>query len=343
MIRIVAEIGCNHNGDLEIAKQLIQNAKLMGATAVKMQMFKADLLASEHAKKADYQELNDDSNTQKEMLARLEISENEYYELIEFAKLMGIELFSTAFDNESVDFLYSTGQKIWKIPSGEINNLPLLEKIAAIECDNKEIILSTGMSTLEEIDRAVNVLTRSKNTIFTILHCNTEYPTEPKDMNLNVLNLFKERYPEWNIGLSDHSEGILAALIAVGMNVTFIEKHFTLDKNMPGPDHKASITPKELKQLCESVRLAETMMGLKQKFVTKSESKNIFVARKSIVAKSIIRKGETFTLDNITCKRPGNGISPMHWYEVIGKTAEQDFEKDQLITCNGIKWEDNSI
>lgn len=339
-IQIVAEIGCNHNGSVELAKEMMKKAKEAGVDAVKFQSFVPENLVSRYAPKAEYQKQNDGSGSQLDMLKKLALTESEYLKLVQYAKELNIQIFSTPFDFESFKFLKEIGQNIWKVPSGEITNLPYLEKVAAIECQNKEIILSTGMSTVDEIMYAINILKQSKNTTFTVLHCNTQYPTEPKDMNLRAINKLKKLAPDWKVGLSDHSEGIVASLVSVGMGAKFIEKHFTLDKNMPGPDHKASITPDELQQLCEGVREAEIMLGNELKKVTESEKNNIFIARKSIVAKRKILKDEIFSEDNITCKRPGNGVSPVHWYEILGKRAEKDFEIDELISCKGVKWED---
>lgn len=339
-IQIVAEIGCNHNGNINLAKNMMKEAKEAGASAVKFQSFVPENLVSRYAPKAEYQKKNDSNGSQLDMLKKLALSEAEYMELAEYAQDLGIQIFSTPFDFESLSFLQRIGQNIWKVPSGEITNLPYLRQIAAIECQNKQIILSTGMSTVDEVAYAINILEQSQNTSFTVLHCNTQYPTEPEDMNLRAMNKLKELAPDWNIGLSDHSEGIIASLVAVGMGAKFIEKHFTIDKSMPGPDQKASITPDELQQLCTGIRRAELMLGSGAKKVTESEKKNIFVARKSIVAKRKIWKNEIFSDDNITCKRPGNGISPVHWYEVLGKNAEKDFEVDELISCKGVKRED---
>ncbi len=332
-IRIVAEIGCNHNRDIVLAKKMMKKAKECGADAVKFQSFVPENLVSIYAPKAEYQKNNDTSVTQLAMLKKLALSNQEYLELVRYAQEIDIDIFSTAFDEQTIEFLLGTGQSIWKIPSGEITDLPYLEKISAIECKNKEIILSTGMSTIEEIRFAIQILKNSKKTKFTILHCNTQYPTEPEDMNLRAISAVHNLVPEWEVGLSDHSQGIIGSIVAIGMGVRFIEKHFTWDKKLPGPDHKASITPDELKELCDNVRLAETMLGSWEKKVTDSEQKNIIVARKSIVAKRRIKKGEILTVDNITCKRPGNGISPIHWYKVLGTVAENNFEADELITC----------
>lgn len=339
-IQIVAEIGCNHNGNVELAKEMMKRAKEAGADAVKFQSFVPENLVSKYAPKAEYQKQNDGNGSQLDMLKKLALTEDEYLELIQYAKNLNIGIFSTPFDSDSFSFLQRIGQNVWKVPSGEITNLPYLQKVAAIECHNKQIILSTGMSTVEEVKYAINVLRQSKNTDFTILHCNTQYPTEAEDMNLLAINKLRELAPDWRVGLSDHSEGIVASLVAVGLGAKFIEKHFTLDKNMSGPDHKASITPEELEELCTGVHKAEIMLGSEEKRVTDSERKNIFVARKSIVAKRKIEKNEIFSENNITCKRPGNGISPIHWYEVLGKKAERDFEMDEMISCEGVKRED---
>ena len=339
-IQIVAEIGCNHNGSVELAKKMMKEAKEAGADAVKFQSFVPENIVSRYAPKAEYQKKNDGNGSQLDMLKKLALTEMEYLELVQYAATLDIQIFSTPFDFESFSFLQKISQDIWKVPSGEITNLPYLQKVAAIECQNKQVILSTGMSTIDEVKYAVNVLQQSKDTSFTVLHCNTQYPTDPEDMNLRAMNKLQELAPDWKIGLSDHSEGIVASLVAVGLGAKFIEKHFTLDKAMPGPDHKASITPEELKELCVGVHKAEIMLGNETKEVTESERSNIFVARKSIVAKRKIMRGEMFSEENITCKRPGNGISPIHWYEVLGKEAEKDFEIDELISCKGVNRED---
>lgn len=339
-IQIIAEIGCNHNGSINLAKMMIKKAKEAGVDAVKFQSFVPENLVSINAPKAEYQKINDSNGSQIDMLRKLALTKEDYLELVNYADKLGIQIFSTPFDYESFDFLEKIGQNIWKIPSGEITNLPYLQRVAAIKCQNKQVILSTGMSTLDEVIYAINILKQSPKTNFTILHCNTQYPTKPEDMNLKAMNKLRELSPNWKIGLSDHSEGIIAPLVAVGLGAEFIEKHFTLDKNMEGPDHKASITPEELKQLCSGIRKAEVMLGSGLKKVTESERKNIFIARKSIVAKREIMKNELFTEDNITCKRPGNGISPIHWYDVLGKIAEKDYKIDDLISCKGVKRED---
>lgn len=340
---IVAEIGCNHNGDKELARKLVDKAKECGVDAVKFQTFKADKLISSFAPKAEYQkETTGTKDSQLEMTRKLELSHEDFMELKEYAEDLGLVTFSTPFDLDSIDFLNSIGQKIWKIPSGEITNLPYLQKIGAINRSEKRIILSTGMATIGEIETCLSVLKKSgtdeKN--ITILHCNTEYPTPDKDVNILAINDLKKHFPKNEIGFSDHSVGYVAAIGATILGISLIEKHFTLDKNMPGPDHKASATPEELKALVNNVRRIETMLGNGKKIVTESERKNKIVARKSIVALMDIRKGDILSEDNITCKRPGNGISPMQWYEVLGKKAEQDFKKDELITLPGFKWQE---
>ncbi|EOX8431299.1 N-acetylneuraminate synthase [Salmonella bongori] len=333
-VYIVAEIGCNHNGDFQLAKKMVEEAKKAGVDAVKFQTFKADQLISKYAPKAEYQiKVTGNEESQLEMTRKLELPYDEFIKLEEYAKQLGLDVFSTPFDFDSIDFLASRNQKVWKIPSGELLNLPYLEKIAQLPIADKKIVLSTGMATIEEINLSLKVF--SDNGIppenITILHCNTEYPTPFEDINLNTILGFKKIFEQYNIGFSDHSPGYFAGIASVPYGITFIEKHFTLDKNLEGPDHKASVTPDELKLLCEGIRAIEVSLGSYDKLVTNSERKNKIVARKSIVAKCAIKKGEIFTIDNITTKRPGNGISPMHWYEVLGEKAEKDFEEDQLI------------
>ena len=331
---IVAEIGCNHNGDPALAKKMVDVAKECGVDAVKFQTFKADKLISKYAPKAEYQKVTTGTaDCQLEMTRKLELPYNEFVKLEAYARSLGLEVFSTPFDFESIDFLASQQQKVWKIPSGELTNLPYLEKIARLPIEGKTIVISTGMAIIEETKQSLKVLEDNgiaKKDI-TILHCNTEYPTPYEDVNLNAFHQLKQEFGEYSLGFSDHSAGYFAGLAAVPYGITFIEKHFTLDKNFEGPDHKASVTPEELKLLCEGIRAVEKSLGSSEKIVTNSEAKNKIVARKSIIAARPIKKGEIFTTDNITTKRPGNGISPMFWYEVLGKEAQQDFEEDQLI------------
>lgn len=331
---IVAEIGCNHNGDPALAKKMVDVAKECGVDAVKFQTFKADKLISKYAPKAEYQKVTTGTaDSQLEMTRKLELPYDEFVKLEAYARSLGLEVFSTPFDFESIDFLANQQQKVWKIPSGELTNLPYLEKIARLPIAGKTIVISTGMATIEETKASLKVLEDNgvaKKDI-TILHCNTEYPTPYEDVNLNAFHQLKQEFGEYSLGFSDHSAGYFAGLAAVPYGITFIEKHFTLDKNFEGPDHKASVTPDELKLLCEGIRAVEKSLGSSEKLVTNSEAKNKIVARKSIIAARPIKKGEIFTVENITTKRPGNGISPMFWYEVLGKAAEQDFEEDQLI------------
>ncbi|WGE69578.1 N-acetylneuraminate synthase [Actinobacillus equuli subsp. haemolyticus] len=331
---IVAEIGCNHNGDPALAKKMVDVAKECGVDAVKFQTFKADKLISKYAPKAEYQKVTTGTaDSQLEMTRKLELPYDEFVKLEAYARSLGLEVFSTPFDFESIDFLASQQQKVWKIPSGELTNLPYLEKIARLPIEGKTIVISTGMATIEETKQSLKVLEDNgvaKKDI-TILHCNTEYPTPYEDVNLNAFHQLKQEFGEYSLGFSDHSAGYFAGLAAVPYGITFIEKHFTLDKNFEGPDHKASVTPEELKLLCEGIRAVEKSLGSSEKIVTNSEAKNKIVARKSIIAARPIKKGEIFTTDNITTKRPGNGISPMFWYDVLGKEAQQDFEEDQLI------------
>ena len=342
-IKIVAEIGCNHNGDKAIARQMIKAAKKCGVDAVKFQIFNTEALISRYAPKAEYQKRNTgEDDSQLEMTKKLELSHEDYEELTAYAHSLGLEYFATPFDLESVEYLDSLGQKMWKIPAGEITNLPYLERIGRVQREGKKIILSSGMSTPEELDTCVNVLTKAgtaKKDII-LLHCNTEYPSPDKDINITAIDALIEQFPDMQIGFSDHSVGYVAAIGAATKDIVMIEKHFTLSKDMPGPDHLASATPEELTVLCEGVRRIQEMLGNGTKFVTESEAKNKTVARKSIVAARPIKKGERFTEDNITCKRPGNGISPMHWYEVIGRVAEQDIEQDRLIELSGFEWQE---
>lgn len=342
-IFIVAEIGCNHNGSKELARKMIDEAFKCGVDAVKFQTFKAKSLISRFAPKAEYQkETTGKDDTQLEMTEKLELSHEDYLELKSYAENLGLSVFSTPFDLESVDFLESIGQKVWKIPSGEITNLPYLDRIGSIKCDDKKIILSTGMASIDEIKVGFDILVKSgtNESDIIILHCNTEYPTPDRDVNLLAIDNLKKVFSNNAIGFSDHSVGYVAATGAAALGICMIEKHFTLDKNFPGPDHKASASPLELKELVDNVRKIEIMLGSGKKIVTESERKNKIVARKSIVARKNIKAGDVFSVDNITCKRPGNGISPMNWYDLIGMVAERDFVADELIECKGFKWQE---
>lgn len=325
---IIAEAGVNHNGSLDLAKKLIDEAKKAGANAVKFQTFKAKNLASKEAKQAEYQKKNiGKEESQLEMIKKLELSYDEFEILSKYCKQKGIKFLSTAFDFESIDFLNNLGMDYFKIPSGEITNYPYLVKIAKL---NKAIIMSTGMCTMEEIKEAYKLLKDNGAKNITVLHCTTQYPTPFEDVNLNaMLSIEKELNVE--IGYSDHTLGIEVPICAVGLGAKIIEKHFTLDKNMQGPDHKASLEPDELKQMVDSIRNIEKALGDGVKKPSTCEIENIDIARKSIVAIKDIKKGELFSEKNLTTKRPGNGINPMRWNEVIGKKAKRDFKEDELI------------
>ena len=325
---IIAEAGVNHNGSLELAKNLVDKAKEAGADCVKFQTFIASQIVSKNAVKADYQKKQTaKSESQHEMLKKLELSFDDFIELNNYCKEIGIEFLSTAFDFESIDFLNQLGMQVWKIPSGEITNLPYLIKIAKL---NKKVILSTGMSTMREIEDAVNILKDHGASELIILHCTTEYPTPYEDVNLNAMLAIKERFG-YEVGYSDHTMGIEVPIAAVALGAKVIEKHFTLDRTMDGPDHKASLEPSELKTMVDAIRNIELSMGTGIKEPADSEKKNIAIARKSIVANQSIKKGDILTETNLTVKRPGDGISPMKWFEIIGTKAIRDFEEDELI------------
>ncbi|MFQ9796397.1 MAG: N-acetylneuraminate synthase [Bacteroides uniformis] len=328
---IIAEAGINHNGSIELAKLLIDEAVESGVDYIKFQTFKSENLVTRTAKQADYQKKNigDSDNSQYNMLKELELSEEQHFELIEYCNKKGIKFFSTAFDMDSIDFLTSLNLGLWKIPSGELTNYPYVKKIASF---GEPVILSTGMSSTEEISDTVNLLVSCglpKEKI-TILHCNTEYPTPMCDVNLLAMNSIKKRF-QTEIGYSDHTVGIEVPIAAVALGAKVIEKHFTLDRNLPGPDHKASLEPSELKAMVSAIRNIEQALGSEEKKVSSSEMKNKAVARKSIVAAKAIKAGEMFSEENLTVKRPGIGISPMKWESVIGQVAIRDFEQDELI------------
>lgn len=329
---IIAEAGVNHNGDFELARRLVEVAAKAGADYVKFQTFKADKIVSKTAKKAVYQErnINDGDDTQYTMLKKLEMPEEWHIQLIKYAKELGIQFLSTAFDNKSIDFLYQLGSPLFKIPSGEITNKPYLQHIAE---KGKPVILSTGMSNIEEIKAALTVLIENgvpKNKI-TVLHCNTEYPTPMEDVNLKAMITIKNNLGI-EVGYSDHTLGIEVPIAAVALGAHVIEKHITLNRNLPGPDHKASLEPEELKAMIDAIRnIEKAIAGSGIKEPSLSEQKNIVIARKSIVAGRNILKGELLTEENLTTKRPGNGISPMLWNELIGKQAKRDYQEDELI------------
>lgn len=343
---LIAEIGCNHNGSCETAREMVKRASECGVDAVKFQMFDAESLVTRNARKADYQ-LNADGSagSQFEMLRGLQLSKEEYADLCGYSRRLGLDVFSTAFDLNSALMLAEMGQKTWKIPSGEITNLPLLRLLGSLGATADRVIVSTGMATIDEIRSCLEVLSSEGTDLerVTLLHCNTEYPTPDQDVNLTAIMALKSHFPETGVGLSDHSVGSVAAVGAVALGAVMVEKHFTLDKDLPGPDHKASSTPKELTELCNNVRRLENMLGYGEKFVTKSEAKNKSAARKSIVASMRIEKGDCFSADNLTCKRPGLGISPMCWDDVCGRTAERSFDVDDLIELSGFDWQCDQI
>ncbi len=325
---IIAEAGVNHNGDIETAKRLVDEAVKAGADAVKFQTFKAENLVCKDAKKAEYQlKTTDKMETQYFMLKKLELTEKMHWELQEYCRGKDIIFLSTPFDIESARMLVAMGISIIKIPSGEITNFPYLREIAS---QHKKVILSTGMSSLSEVGSALNVLRENGAEDVTLLHCNTQYPTPLSDVNLlAMVSMGKElRVP---VGYSDHTQGIEVPLAAVALGACVIEKHFTLDRNMEGPDHKASLEPSELKAMVEGIRRIELALGKDVKQVSASEKANIDIVRKSIVAAKQIRQGETFTEENMTTKRPGTGISPMRWNEIIGMRADRDYKADEMI------------
>ncbi len=327
-VYIIAEAGVNHNGSLELAKKMVDTAKEAGASCIKFQTFVSENIVSKYAEKAQYQQQQTDATeSQLSMLKRLELTHNDFIELNNYCKQREIEFLSTAFDFESIEFLNGLGMETWKIPSGDITNLPYLIKIAKLQ---KPVILSTGMCTLNEVESAINTLRDNGSGEITVLHCTTEYPTPFKDVNLLAMNTMKAEFGV-SIGYSDHTTGIEVPIAAVALGATVIEKHFTLDRNMEGPDHKASLEPKELKEMVRAIRNIELAIGSDQKSPAESEIKNISIARKSIIALKNIKKGDIFTEENITVKRPGNGISPMRWFEVIGQKAVRDFNEDELI------------
>lgn len=327
---IIAEAGVNHNGSIKIAKKLIDSAYLAGADAIKFQTFKAKNIATKKSEKANYQKQSEDKNdSQFKMLKRLELDYQAHIELIKYCKLKKIKFLSSPFDLESVKFLNNIGLKIFKIPSGEITNLPYLRQIGKLK---KKIILSTGMSNISEIKNAIYNLvkfgTHKKN--ITLLHANSEYPTPMQDVNLRAMLTIGKKF-NVKFGYSDHTLGIEVSIAAVAMGATCIEKHITLDRNMEGPDHKSSLEPNEIKLMINSIRNIELALGVSQKKPSKSELKNINLVRKSIVAKKKIKKGEILNETNISTKRPGYGISPMKWDKIIGTKAKKNYNEDDLI------------
>ena len=327
---IIAEAGVNHNGDYEMAKQLALKAKEAGADYVKFQTGIPENVISRYADMAEYQKTNiGHSESQLDMVRKIMLDKNAFAPLKKYCDEIGIKFISTPFDLVSIDILIPLEMDFWKIPSGEITNYPYLKKIAQLR---KPVVMSTGMSEMDEIESAINVLCSNGLTKdqITLLHCNTEYPTPMQDVNLRAMEQMHERFGV-AVGYSDHTKGIEVPIAAVAMGAEVVEKHFTLDKTLPGPDHKASLEPNELKQMVDAIHNIEQALGDGEKHVSNSERKNIAIARKSIIAARDIRRGETLTEENLTTKRPGNGISPMRWEEVIGTCAIRDFKVDELI------------
>ena len=327
---IIAEAGVNHNGSVELAKRLIDVASNSGANAVKFQTFKAENLVVKNTQKAEYQmQTTDALESQFDMIKKLELDLGAHKELIAYCQEKDIMFLSTPFDHDSINLLSGLGLQIFKIPSGEITNLPYLRHIGSL---GKRVILSTGMSDLSEVGDALNILINagtSKNNV-TVLHANTMYPTPMEDVNLNAMLTIQKEF-DVSIGYSDHTLGIEVDIAAVAMGASVIEKHFTLDKFMQGPDHKASLEPQELKAMVGAIRNIEKALGSSKKKPSQSESINIDIARKSIVANQSIKKGDKLSSENITTKRPGTGINPMKWDEIIGTSAKKNYRMDDLI------------
>jgi N,N'-diacetyllegionaminate synthase len=327
---IIAEAGVNHNGDIELAKKLVEVASDSGADLVKFQTFKASDMATADVKKAEYQiKGSHESDTQYEMLKQLELSDSMHLELIDHCRSNNVGFLSTGFDLESVAFLRKIGQEIFKIPSGEITNLPLLRLIGEF---NSKVILSTGMSSLLEIDNALRVLVQSGTDLknITVLQCTSAYPTPLGEVNLRAMNTIKEKFGT-KVGFSDHTLGIEASLAAVALGASVIEKHFTLNKNFDGPDHMMSLNPHELKEMILAIRNIELAMGDGIKKIMVSETENLTLSRKTVVAKRNISKGEAFSPSNITCKRAGSGISPMSWDLLIGRVSSRNYVENERI------------
>jgi N-acetylneuraminate synthase/N,N'-diacetyllegionaminate synthase len=333
---IIAEAGVNHNGNIETAKQLIDVATEAGVDFVKFQTFKAETLVSEKAKKAAYQEDTTGSGGQFEMLKKLELSDKDHHELIAYCKQQGVEFLSSAFDVASLHYLNDLGISCFKIPSGEITNLPYLKTIAGF---GKPVILSTGMATLSEIEAALNVLTSDKvnKDQVTILHCNTEYPTPMKDVNLMAMLTIKDAF-KVNIGYSDHTLGIEIPIAAVALGAVVIEKHFTLDRNLPGPDHRASLEPNDLKAMVSAIRNIElATSGNGMKVPSKSEAQNKPIVRKSIHLRNKMVAGQQIEDKDLIALRPGTGISTMYWERIVGKTTKNDLPKGHLLVWSDLQ------
>ena len=327
---VIAEAGVNHNGDLLLAKKLVDVAVDSGADVVKFQTFQANSLATEHAEQASYQQKAlDISEGQLSMLKRLELQPDDHHELIHYCHHRNIEFLSTAFDTASVDLVASLNLKRWKIPSGEITNLPYLRQVAS---HGQPVILSTGMANLAEIEAAISALedVGLSRTQITVLHCTTEYPTPPEEVNLRAMNTIAQAFGV-SVGYSDHTDGIVVPIAAVAMGAIVIEKHLTLDRNMHGPDHKASLEPDQFSAMVSGIRTLERALGDGIKMPTESEIPNKVVVRKSLVASRPIKKGDIFTDLNVTSKRPGSGISPMYWDLLIGRTSSRNYLPDELL------------
>jgi len=325
---IIAEAGVNHNGDFSLAVRMADAAKAAGADFVKYQTFQPEELASRYAEKARYQEeATGTGESQLSMLKKLTLRAEEYGQLKAYCDRIGIGFVSTPFDLKSIAILDKLDMPFWKIPSGEVTNLPYLLAIARTK---KPVVMSTGMCKMDEIQAAVDALKANGAPKIMLLHCNTEYPTPYEDVNLRAMATMRKRFG-LEVGYSDHTLGIEVPSAAAAMGAVIIEKHFTLDRNMEGPDHKASLEPRELAAMVTAVRHIEKALGDGKKSVSTSERKNLVIARKSVVASRAIKRGETFTEENIAAKRPGGGISPMRWFEVLGIRAVRDFEEDELI------------
>lgn len=324
---IIAEAGVNHNGSLHLAKEMVEKAKAAGADYIKFQTFIPEELVTCRAEKAQYQKVQTGDTSQLEMLRSLALSNEEFATLKNYCDQFGIGFLSTPFDFKSIEFLCSFNMDYWKVPSGEITNLPYLEKIGKTQ---KKVILSTGMSEIDEIRAAVDILEKNGSSDITILHCNTEYPTPFTDVNLLAMKQIESIFHK-AVGYSDHTQGIEIPIAAVALGAKVIEKHFTLDRTMEGPDHRASLEPDELSSMVKAIRNVEAALGGGKKKRTASEENNINIVRKSIVAAKSIKAGEIFTEDNITVKRPGTGISPMEWHHILGNAATKNYDPDEPI------------
>ena len=327
-IRMIAEAGVNHNGSIELAKQMVDQARAAGVDYVKFQTFQPETLVSRFAEKAEYQkETTGSGGSQLEMLQKLALTQEDFRELKGYCDKVGVGFLSTPFDLDSIDFLETLDMDFWKIPSGEITNLPYLVRIAHT---GREIVMSTGMCRETDIEAAVTALRQNGAGEITLLHCNTQYPTPMEDVNLRVMDTLRRHFGV-PVGYSDHTIGIEVPIAAAALGATVIEKHFTLDKTMEGPDHRASLEPDELQAMVAAVRNVERALGSGEKQPSESEKENIGIVRKSIVALREIKEGELFTESNLTVKRPGTGISPMHWFDVIGKRAHKAYKVDEMI------------